>query len=126
EVEELVRGRPLNQYVLGRWRKFLRESKEADEPVFRLWHRGSAIPEKEFATKWPSARRTAKGNAVIEAEVDAKAIASLRDLAGAYAVVLGRYDRPEPFGDPEADRLRGFVRGPKSPIEVPLEEFELI
>jgi hypothetical protein len=126
EVEELVRDRQLNQHVLGRWRKFLRESKEADEPVFRLWHRGAAIPEKEFTTKWPSARRTAKSNSVIEAEVDAKAIASLRDLAGAYAAVLGRYDRPEPFGDPEADRLRAVARGPKSPVEVPLEEFELI
>src|SRR5439155_12074280 len=28
EIEELVRDRQLNQYVLGRWRKLLRDSKE--------------------------------------------------------------------------------------------------
>ena len=88
EIEELVRDRQLNQHVLARWRKYLRESKEAGEPVFRLWHAAAAIPEKEFATKWPAVRRTAKGASLVEAEVDAKPIASLRDLAGAYAAVL--------------------------------------
>ena len=38
EIEELVRDRQLNQHVLARWQKYLRESKKADEPVFRLWH----------------------------------------------------------------------------------------
>ncbi|MCI0363677.1 MAG: DUF1549 domain-containing protein, partial [Phycisphaerales bacterium] len=53
EVEELVRDRQLNQHVLARWRKYLRESKEAGEPVFRLWHAAAGVPEKEFATRWP-------------------------------------------------------------------------
>ncbi len=126
EVEELVRDRQLNLHVLARWQKFLRESKEAGEPVFRLWHAGAAIPDQEFATRWPAVRRTVKGSSLIEAEVAAKPIASLRDLAGAYAAAFGRYDRPEPFGDPDADRLRAVVRGSKSPVNVPLEEFELI
>jgi Protein of unknown function (DUF1553)/Protein of unknown function (DUF1549)/Planctomycete cytochrome C len=126
EIEDLVRDRQLNQHVLARWREYLRESKEAGEAVFRLWHAGAAIPEKEFATRWPTARRTAQGASLIEAEVDAKPIASLRDLARAYAAVLARHDRPEPFGHPDADRLRAAVRGAKSPFDVPLEEFELI
>src|SRR5439155_22448060 len=41
EVEELVRDRQLNQYVLARWREYLRESKQANEPLFRLWHVGA-------------------------------------------------------------------------------------
>jgi len=126
EVEELVRNRQLNQHMLLRWRKYLRESKEADEPVFRLWHVAAAIPDKEFATRWPATRKTAKGISLVEAEVDAKEIASLRDLAGMYAAVLARYDRAEPFNDPDADRLRAVVRGSKSPADVPLEEFDLI
>jgi hypothetical protein len=126
EVEELVRDRQLNQHMLARWRQYLRGSKEANDPVFRLWHTGAAIPTKEFATRWPTARRTVTGASLIEAEVGAKPIASLRDLAAAYAAVLGRYDRPEPFGDPDADRLRAVSHGPNSPLDVPLEGFDLI
>jgi hypothetical protein len=126
EVEELVRDRQLNQHVLARWRKCLRESKEVDEPVFRLWHAGAAIPAKEFATTWPTARTSVKGAPLVQAAVDAKPIASLRELADAYAAILEKYDRPEPFGRADADQLRAFDRGSKSPVDVPLEEFELI
>ncbi len=38
EVEDLVRDRQLNRYMLARWQKYLHDSKENDEPVFRLWH----------------------------------------------------------------------------------------
>ena len=58
--------------------------------------------------------------------MDAKPIASLRELAEAYAAVLAKHDRAEPFGDPAADQLRAVVRGAESPVDVPLEEFELI
>src|SRR3981081_2163361 len=46
EVEELVRDRQLNSYVLARWRKYLRESKASGEPVFRLWHAAAEIPDR--------------------------------------------------------------------------------
>ena len=95
-------------------------------PLFRLWHAAAAIPEKEFAIKWPEVRRTVKVASRVEAELDAKPIASLRDLAAAYAAALAKHDRAEPFDDPEADRLRAVVRGPKSPLDVPFEEFDLI
>ena len=126
EIEDLVRDRQLNQHLLVRWQKYLRDAKESGEPLFRLWHAAAAIPEKEFATKWPAVRRTAKGASLLEAELDAKPIASLRDLAQSYAAALRKYDRAQPFGDPAADRLRAIVRGPKSPLDVPFEEFDLI
>jgi hypothetical protein len=126
EIEDLVRDRQLNPRLLARWQKYLRESKENGEPIFRLWHAAAAIPSKDFATKWPAMRRTVKGVAPVEAELDAKPITSLRDLAEAYAAALRKVDRDQPFGDPEADRLRAVVRGPKSPLDVPFEEFDLI
>ncbi len=125
-VEELVRDRQLNQHLLARWRKCLRKSNEADERVFRLWYAGAAIPAKEFASRWPTARRSVQGASLIEKAVDAKRIVSLRDLAEAYAAVFEKYDRPEPFGQSDADQLRAVVRGSKSPVDVPLEEFDLI
>jgi len=126
EIEDLVRDRQLNEHLLARWQRFLRESKESGEPVFRLWHAAAAIPKKEFPTQWLAMRKTAKGFSLIEAELDAKPITSLKDLADAYASVLRQYDRDQPFGDPEADRLRAVVRGPKSPLDVPFEEFDQI
>jgi len=126
EREELIRERQLNQHMLDRWRKYLRESKETHEPVFRLWHRAASIPEKDFATKWPAERQATKGSALLEAELDGKTIDSLRDLAAAYAAALARCDRPEPFTDPQAEQLRAVLRGSKSPFAVPLDEFEFI
>lgn len=126
EIEDLVRDRQLNPHLLARWQRYLRESKQNGEPIFRLWHAAAAIPMKEFATKWPAVRRTAQSASLIEAELDAKPITSLRDLADAYASALRKVDRDQPFGDPEADRLRAVIRGPKSPLDVPFEEFDLI
>jgi hypothetical protein len=125
EVEELVRDRQLNAHVLARWRKYLKESKDENEPVFRLWHAAAVIPSKEFAAKWRGAT-TINSNELVQSEVASRPIATLKDLAAAYAAVLAKHDRAESFDNPEAEELRAVVRGPKSPVEVPLEEFELI
>ena len=93
-VEELVRDRQLNLHMLGRWRKFLAESKATGEPVFKEWHAAPA--------------------------------ASRKNLAAVYAAKLTKHDRAEPFSDPESEPLRAVMRGPKSPADVPVEEFGLI
>src|SRR6185503_20794011 len=80
EIEDLVRDRQLNPHLLARWQRYLRESKQNGEPIFRLWHAAAAIPMKESATKWPAVRRTAQSASLIEGELDAKPITSLRDL----------------------------------------------
>ena len=126
EIEELIRDRQLNQHLLERWRGFLRQSKEADDPVFRLWHAAAAIRDKEFSSGWPSIRRNIKGDPQIETQLDANPVSSLRDVAAAYAAVLDKHDRPQPFGNPQDDRIRSVVRGPQSPVDVPLEDFDLI
>jgi hypothetical protein len=125
-IEELVRDRQLNLHVLERWRKYLAESRTSGEPVFSLWHAAAAIPTKQFADRWQAVRAAGKAPALVDIEVNAKPIASLKDLAGAYAAAFSKTDRVEPFSDPEAERLRAVVRGPKSPVDVPVEEFELI
>ena len=92
EIEDLVRERQLNQQVLARWRKFLRESKASGEPVFRQWHQAQG--------------------------------AALKPLATAYAARLTKCENS--CDDPEREGLRAVMRGPKSPVDVPLDEFELI
>jgi len=126
EIEELVRDRQLNLHVLARWRKYLAKSKESGDPVFKVWHAAAAIPEKDFAAQWPAVHSSAKGHLLVDAEVAAKPLTSLLDLAEAYAATLKKHDRAEPFGDPAAEQLRAVVRGSASPVDVPLDEFDLI
>jgi hypothetical protein len=126
EIEELVRDRQLNLHMLARWRKYLAKSKESGDPVFVPWHAAAAIPDQDFAEKWPGLRGVVKGNSLLDAAVAAKSVTSLRDLAEAYAAVLKKYDQAEPFGELAAEQLRAVVRGPASAVDVPLEEFELI
>ena len=101
EIEELVRDRQLNQHVLARWRKYLRESKATASR-----YSGSGMPPRRFRRRssrrsGPTCAEPSRNAPVIEAELDAKPIASLRDLAEAYAAVLAKHDRAEPFGDPD-------------------------
>ena len=128
-IEELVRDRQLNLHVLERWRKYLAESRTSGKPVFSLWHAAAAIPTKQFADRWQAVRAAAKTPALVDIEVNAKPIASLKDLAGAYAAArFSKADRVEPFfSDPEAEtpaRAVSAVQGRRS--DVPVEEFELI
>ena len=94
--------------------------------MFQIWHAAAAIPEAEFAAKWPAVRTSVHGNSLVAAELDGKAISSLRELAAAYAAVLAKYDGDQAVSVPEAEQVRAVVRGKASPVDVPLEEFPLI
>ncbi len=122
QVEELIRERQLNQHVLARWRKYLKQSKAAGEPVFRLWHAAAAIPPTEFAIKL----KAVQGNSLVAAELAAKPVSTLPELAAVYAAILTKHDRDEPFPEAETEQLRLVVRGSASPVDVPVEEFPLI
>ena len=63
---------------------------------------------------------------LLETELSGKTVSSLRDLAAAYAAALAKCDRAEPFDDPERQQFRAVLRGPASPADVPVDEFELI
>ena len=63
---------------------------------------------------------------LLETELSGKTVSSLRDLAVAYAAALTKCDRAEPFDDPERQQFRAVLRGPASPADVPVDEFELI
>lgn len=127
EIEELVRDRQLNLHVLSRWRDYLRKSKQTGEPVFQVWHAATSVGEKDLSQKWPTVLASDKNsNPLIAAALRECQCTSLKDIANAYATVLQRYDRAEPFSKPVEQELRAVVRGQSSPADVPLDEFELI
>ena len=125
ELEELVRERQLNLTILNRWREVLRKSKTSQEPVFLLWLRASGLAD--FAAEWPAALSSETGaSRVVATELKSHPAASLKELAGLYAGVLQRYDRPQSYAQAAEEQLRAVMRGPQSPTGVPVEDFELI
>ena len=124
EVEELVRDKQLNLHMLRRWRKYLAASRASGEPVFRAWHALAALPEKEFAARWRTAADA--GHSAIRTALLEDPVSSLKDAALTYAAVLSRYGRTDPFSDESDEQLRRVMRGPESPVDVPVDEFESI
>ncbi len=125
-IEELVRDRQLNQYILERWRKHLDAAKASADPVFRLWTSAAAIPSTEFAAKWASTQAATKVPAVLTEELKARPVSALKDVAAAYAAAFATVDKVESITDPDAQQFRTVMRGSKSPVDIPVDEFPLI
>ncbi len=115
DIEELVRDRQLNLHVLSRWRKYLKTAKESGNPVFAAWFAATAGDLKNTS-----------GHPLIATALREHPPASLKDMASVYGTVLQKYDRAQPNPDASEEQLRAVLRGPTSPADVPLEEFELI
>ncbi|HWC00969.1 MAG TPA: PSD1 and planctomycete cytochrome C domain-containing protein, partial [Bryobacteraceae bacterium] len=127
EIEELVKDRQLNLHMLSRWRSYLAESRARKEPVFQIWHALADLPDAEFATKAGPVLKGQTGvNPRVAAEFHQHPPASLREAANLYAAVLLKYDRPETLASAEEEPLRLALRSPQAPVNVPVEEFELI
>jgi hypothetical protein len=84
----------LNRFAIRRWRTFLDETAGSREPVFALWHKLAALPEKEFSAKAADVVKTFSAdekqplNADLAKALGAKPLVSLADAAGAYAAFL--------------------------------------
>ena len=123
EIEELVRERQLNLYMLGRWRNYLRSAKASGDPVFRLWHEATELSADALA-KWKPTPQGA--NSLIAVELTSKPITSLKDIAERYASVLTRLDSSEPRSSQEEEAVRQAMRADAAPVNIRLRDFELI
>jgi hypothetical protein len=126
DLEELVRERQLNLHLLGRWRSYLADTQAHNDPAFAVWNALEAIPDSEFAAKLKPAIDGASGASPAILEAFRKSPpATVKDAAALYALVLLQYDKPEPV-DPADEPLRLALRGPNAPVNLPVNEFELI
>src|SRR5436190_1677006 len=78
EIEELIRDRQLNLFMLRRWRKYLAETQASNDPVFRAWHAMAAGAELK-PSELPGA---------VAQELQSSSAPTLKDLAAAYAAAL--------------------------------------
>ena len=124
-IEELVRDRQLNLHLLGRWRRYLEQSRTSGEPVFAAWHSLSDIGDAQFETKAEPALASVQGNRLVLTALRAQRPQSLRQVAEIYAKVLLEHDVDAPK-DADSRALRAVLKGATSPVDLPVEEFELI
>ncbi|MDQ6705532.1 MAG: PSD1 and planctomycete cytochrome C domain-containing protein, partial [Acidobacteriota bacterium] len=125
EIEDLIKERQLNLHVLSRWKNYLADSRATGEPVFRLWNAAAALPEADLARNWPDILARSAGNPLIASAFE-HAPAQIKDVAAGYAAVLARYDSAASLPDPQQEALRLALRGPASPVNVPVSEFPLV
>jgi Protein of unknown function (DUF1553)/Protein of unknown function (DUF1549)/Planctomycete cytochrome C len=126
EIEDLIKERQLNLYLLTRWRDYLGDSRMSVQRVFGLWNAVAAVPDSEFAKKWPTilgAQSTA--NPLVLAEFKTVP-ASIREVAARYAALLLRYDSASPFSDGQKEDLRMALRSDGSPVNVPVSDFDSV
>lgn len=126
EVEDLVKERQLNLYMLGRWNDYLGASGAGGERIFGLWNAAGAIPDAELATKWPEILASQAGTNLLVLEEFKIAPANLHEVASRYAALLARYDSPTPLSASREEELRAALRGKESPVNVPVAEFDQV
>ncbi len=126
EIEDLIKERQLNLYLLDRWRDYLGNSSARTQRVYGLWNAAAAISDSEFAKKWPetlAAQSTA--NPLVLAEFKTEP-ASIKEVAARYSALLVRYDSSSPFSDKQKENLRLALRGDGGPVNVPVSDFDLV
>jgi len=126
EIEDLIKERQLNSYLLDRWRNYLSDSRMNVQRVFGLWNAVAAVSDNEFATKWPGilAAQSA-ANPLVLAEFKTSP-ASVKEVAARYAALLLRYASSSPFSDAQKENLRSALRGDGAPVNVPVSDFDLV
>ena len=121
EIERLSSERDYNLFVLTRWRDYLNELREKDDPVFATWRAYAVLDASEFAKQ--AAQVEPAGNQLVRESFEASSPASMDEVAERYSKLLAQWDGPEPHGDPEKEALRLVLRAEGAPTNVKQEDF---
>ncbi len=126
EVEDLIKERQLNLYLLDRWKDYLADQGTSVKQVFGLWNAAMAIPDAEFAKKWAGILAAQFGaNPLVLTEFKTEP-ASFKEVSARYAALLLRYDSPSQLSDPQQEALRNALRGDGAPVNVPVSDFDQV
>jgi Protein of unknown function (DUF1553)/Protein of unknown function (DUF1549) len=126
ELEKFSREKDFNLYMLKRWRAYLEKS--SDDPIWTVWHKLAAIPEKDFAAKASAIWTGLELNKLhpLVARAFPNAPASMRDTAETYGKLLATYDKAEPLKDASEEALRQILHGADSPVSFPFSDYESV
>ena len=129
ELAALAQDKDYNLFLLKRWRSYLRQ--EGENQTWLLWHRLSALPSTDFAAKAANILASELSNTThainpLVAREFAVPPGSMREVAERYGKLLARYDKADRLTSPDEEVLRLALRGPGSPTDVAIKDFEQI
>ncbi len=124
DIEKFAREKDYNAYLLKRWRAYLQ--KAGEDSVWTIWHKLTALPEKEFATKAASTLAAIDVGKLhpLVAQAFQDAPGSLTDLSETYGKLLAKYDKAEPLKDANEEALRQILHGTDSPLNFPFSDYD--
>jgi hypothetical protein len=112
--------------MLKRWRAYL--DKMEEDPIWTIWRKLAAIPEKDFAAKVPAVWAGLDLNKVhpLVAQAFPTAPASVFEAAENYAKLLAAYDKAEPMKGANEEGLRQVLRRADSPTNFPFSDYDSV
>jgi hypothetical protein len=123
----------LNPAMITRWRAFLEESRQRQDPAWKPWHLFAELPEREFAERSAAIVEALQKDRTINSLVcDRFAVkpASMKDVATRYGQLLAETDKRwraesakaplEKLDASAAEELRQVLYGARSPADAPL------
>ncbi|MBO0800078.1 MAG: DUF1553 domain-containing protein, partial [Blastocatellia bacterium] len=126
ELQKFAREKDYNLYMLKRWRAYLQ--KMGEDPIWTVWQKLAAIPEKDFAARVPAVWAGLDLNKIqpLVARAFSQAPASMFDAAETYAKLLAAYDKAEPLKDANEEALRQVLHCADSPTDFPFSDYESV
>ena len=126
EVQKFAQEKDYNPYMLKRWRAYLQ--KAGEDSVWTIWHKLTALPEKEFATKAASTLAAIERGKLhpLVAAAFKDVPNSMRDAAEVYGQLLAKYDKAEPLKDAQEEALRQILHSADSPLNFPFSDYDSV
>ncbi|NOT59691.1 MAG: DUF1553 domain-containing protein, partial [Acidobacteria bacterium] len=115
ELEKFAQEKDYNAYMLKRWRDYL--ARQQDNDIWTMWHRAVG--------QVPNLPHSADGLGVV-GQVGNLPHNSASEAADIYGKLLAAHDKPEPFADAQAERLRQVLHSSDAPTSVPFVDYEKI
>ena len=131
DVRAFAKSQELDERILQRWVRYLRNTTKNPHPIFAPWHALATLPEADFESQATAAienaitavgqERGGKFNKHV-AERLTPAPKSLAELTQRYVDLFTKYDVAETSTDPDAELLRQVMRSNDSPVQVSMNE----
>ncbi|HUF61796.1 MAG TPA: DUF1549 and DUF1553 domain-containing protein [Verrucomicrobiales bacterium] len=118
--------RKLYQRIAERWRRYLAETAERNDPVFAAWHAFAGIETQAWnvraAEKAAELAESESAHPALRVELRKGAPASMAELAQLYGRVLAEADAEQAHADGEREDLRSVLRAEGAPAAVSSRE----
>ena len=124
EVRAFAKEQGLDERILQRWVRYLKNTTRNPHPVFAPWHALAALPAADFASQAAAVvakEKAGKLNRLV-LPLLTPVPESLAALAQRYVDLLMKHDATDVVSDADAEALRQVLRGNDSPVQVPVNE----